>query len=320
MERPLALHESALSEPEYQAYTCILNELPPETAGAEWEAAAAQVPLGEAKGWIRGKYAVDAALLDQILRLFPATAFPASGIKRHQLLAILRLICHALAGLGVDKSLVSTQPSPLPPPPSQSSPYPKPPPPIRQGSSHTAPLTQHHHPAADEFQARTQHLAHPSRQPRSVARSRKRPGYRREQQFSSDGGRRSPTHSAPAITGTSRPASVTRSTSEKGATADESPFPSNNPFFRPPDSTAVTLPITLSPLPPRKPPSQATAPSPPPASHVPIQPPPQHPAPPPPPKLARRPSHTHSTSTANLIRPSLIAAKTTPKAPEGTLA
>lgn len=64
MERPLALHESALSEPEYQAYTCILHEIAPETAGAEWEAA--QVPMGEAKGWIRGKYAVDAALLDQV--------------------------------------------------------------------------------------------------------------------------------------------------------------------------------------------------------------------------------------------------------------
>ncbi|KIO33116.1 hypothetical protein M407DRAFT_17981 [Tulasnella calospora MUT 4182] len=63
MERPLALHESALSEPEYQAYTCILHEIAPETAGVEWEAA--QVPMGEAKGWIRGKYAVDAALLDQ---------------------------------------------------------------------------------------------------------------------------------------------------------------------------------------------------------------------------------------------------------------
>ncbi|KAG8897629.1 hypothetical protein FRC00_004011, partial [Tulasnella sp. 408] len=36
--------------------------------------------------------------------------------------------------------------------------------------------------------------------------------------------------------------------------------------------------------------------------------------------LARKPSHTHSTSTSNLIRQSLVAAKTAPKAPEGTLA
>ncbi|KIO33112.1 hypothetical protein M407DRAFT_17977 [Tulasnella calospora MUT 4182] len=309
--------------------------------------------MGEAKGWIRGKYAVDAALLDQILRLFPATAFQASTIKGPQLLAVLCLISHAQAGLGVDRSLVfsqATKPlgsdiqtpnviplaSPLPPPPSRSSPYPKPPPPIRQGSSYTAPpdgasTSGGRRISSEDTASRTSLSSNPFRRSlsqnpggiggshagsTSYARSHSAAGADDE---SSDGGRRSPTYSAPAISRTSRPPSVTRSTSRKGATLDEVPFPNNNPFFRPPDSTAVTLPVTLPPLPPRKPPSQATAPLPPPPSHAPIQPPPRHPAPPPP-KPARKPSHTHSTSTSNLIRQSLVAAKTAPKAPEGTLA
>ncbi|KIO16494.1 hypothetical protein M407DRAFT_33865 [Tulasnella calospora MUT 4182] len=226
--------------------------------------------------------------------------------------------------------------SPLPPPPSRSSPYPKPPPPIRQGSSYTAPpdgasTSGGRRISSEDTASRTSLSSNPFRRSlsqnpggiggshagsTSYARSHSAAGADDE---SSDGGRRSPTYSAPAISRTSRPPSVTRSTSRKGATLDEVPFPNNNPFFRPPDSTAVTLPVTLPPLPPRKPPSQATAPLPPPPSHAPIQPPPRHPAPPPP-KPARKPSHTHSTSTSNLIRQSLVAAKTAPKAPEGTLA
>ncbi|KAG9019064.1 hypothetical protein FRB90_006807 [Tulasnella sp. 427] len=353
MERPLALHESALSEPEYQAYTCILHEIAPDTAGSEWEAV--QVPMGEAKGWIRGKYAVDAALLEQILRLFPATAFQGSTIKGPQLLAILRLISHAQAGRGVDRSLVFTQAtkplgadiqspnvvplsSPLPPPPPRSSPYPnKPPPPVRQGSTSAHPPPPDapggRRISSEDTASRTSLSSNPFR--RSLSQNPNAniggPGssYARstsavaDDESGSDAGRRSPTYSAPAITRTSRPPSVTRASSSRrgGATPDESPFSSNNPFFRPPDSTAVTLPVAVPPLPPRKPPSQSTSTSTTPApSHIPIQPPPRHPAPPPPPKPVRKTSHTHSPSTSNLIRQSLIAAKTAPKAPEGTLA
>lgn len=69
MERPLELHVSALSEPEYNAYTCILRDIVP---GGEWETA--DIPVGEAKGWIRGKYGVDAILLDQVRRYMPPKA------------------------------------------------------------------------------------------------------------------------------------------------------------------------------------------------------------------------------------------------------
>lgn len=69
MERPLALHSSALSESEYAAYSSIvLDILPPNEpqVGQDWDRESTDIPLGEAKGWIRGKYGVDAGLLDQV--------------------------------------------------------------------------------------------------------------------------------------------------------------------------------------------------------------------------------------------------------------
>ncbi|KAG8897597.1 hypothetical protein FRB99_008054 [Tulasnella sp. 403] len=156
MDRPLALHVSALSEPEYQAYTCIFNEVVPrddggqrpqsDGLGLDWEHK--DVPVGEARGWIRGKYGVDAALLDKILRLFPTATSQPGSLKAPQFLAVLRLISHVQAGRDVDRSLVFTQaqhplgldlqrssaagevPSTSPVLPPRSTSYP--PPPIRQ--------------------------------------------------------------------------------------------------------------------------------------------------------------------------------------------
>lgn len=65
MERPLALHESALSEAEYTAYTCILHEIVGSSPNSDWSERT-EVPWGEAKGWIRGKYGVDAPTFDQV--------------------------------------------------------------------------------------------------------------------------------------------------------------------------------------------------------------------------------------------------------------
>ncbi|KAG8877842.1 hypothetical protein FRB98_006513 [Tulasnella sp. 332] len=68
MERPLALHTSALSETEYTAYSNIISELidgqgPTRREEDDWESS--DVPIGETRGWIRGKYGVDAGIIDQ---------------------------------------------------------------------------------------------------------------------------------------------------------------------------------------------------------------------------------------------------------------
>ncbi|KAG8919380.1 hypothetical protein FRC02_001712 [Tulasnella sp. 418] len=73
MSRPLALHSSALSEREYTCYAAILAELLPSVGVPQSQGGLGQVdwdsqhfPFGEAKGWIRGKYGVDAAVLEQV--------------------------------------------------------------------------------------------------------------------------------------------------------------------------------------------------------------------------------------------------------------
>lgn len=137
MERPLALHISALSEAEYSAYSSIINDIIPGhgSTGRDGDWETTEVPLGEARGWIRGKYGVDAALLDQvkpfgtsygfelqfglieaavdpalqILRLFPAGRQQDGSVKLSQFLAVLRLISHARYGAEVDRALVFVQ-------------------------------------------------------------------------------------------------------------------------------------------------------------------------------------------------------------------
>lgn len=67
MDRPLALHSSALSEAEYTAYSSIVSELiDGQGSTRRQQDESSEVPIGEARGWMRGKYGVDAGTIDQV--------------------------------------------------------------------------------------------------------------------------------------------------------------------------------------------------------------------------------------------------------------
>jgi hypothetical protein len=59
--RQLSLHISALGPKEYLAYTSALTEL---SGSSDWERQ--NVSVWEAKGWIRGRFGLSAAVLDQV--------------------------------------------------------------------------------------------------------------------------------------------------------------------------------------------------------------------------------------------------------------
>jgi hypothetical protein len=68
VERPLVLHISALSPEEYDLYTAILADLSgPAQDDHAWDR---PVDVMEARGWIRGRYGLDAALVDKVSALF----------------------------------------------------------------------------------------------------------------------------------------------------------------------------------------------------------------------------------------------------------
>ena len=63
-DRPLALHVSALSPDEYSSYTAVLAELAgPGQDDNPWER---PVDVAEARGWIRGRYGLDASIVDKV--------------------------------------------------------------------------------------------------------------------------------------------------------------------------------------------------------------------------------------------------------------
>lgn len=65
-ERPLLLHISALSPDEYESYTAVLAELAgPGHGESQWNKS---VGVMEARGWLRGRYGLDAVLVDKASR------------------------------------------------------------------------------------------------------------------------------------------------------------------------------------------------------------------------------------------------------------
>ncbi|KAK7065119.1 hypothetical protein R3P38DRAFT_3250569 [Favolaschia claudopus] len=99
--RRLSLHPSALSDAEYTLFTASLADLAETGSGVD-------VTAREARAWIRGRYqSLGGAVLDEILRLFPAT------LTGGAFFALLRLVLHVQAGracrseLGVCTSLAA---------------------------------------------------------------------------------------------------------------------------------------------------------------------------------------------------------------------
>ncbi|KAJ7177186.1 hypothetical protein C8R46DRAFT_1347034 [Mycena filopes] len=114
--RRLSLHPSALSDAEYTLFTASLGELldvdATSTNGAiDWERLS--VSVREARAWLCGRYAgLGSGVVDEILRLFPAPTLGGGAF-----FAALRLVLHAQAGRGVDRSLAFVQ-APVPTAPS----------------------------------------------------------------------------------------------------------------------------------------------------------------------------------------------------------
>ncbi|KAF9519285.1 hypothetical protein BS47DRAFT_1482251 [Hydnum rufescens UP504] len=107
VERPLVLHISALSPEEYDLYTAILADLSgPAQDNHAWDR---PVDVMEARGWIRGRYGLDAALVDKILRYFPTTPGKTDTLSTGQFFACMRLVLHAQAGRDPAKALVFVQ-------------------------------------------------------------------------------------------------------------------------------------------------------------------------------------------------------------------
>ncbi|KAJ7478268.1 hypothetical protein FB451DRAFT_1452585 [Mycena latifolia] len=104
--RRLSLHPSALSDAEHALFTASLADLA-DNAG-DW--AHASVSVREARAWLRGRYAsLPAGTVDEILRLFA----PAATLDGGAFFAALRLVLHAQAGRGVERSLAFVQ-APVP--------------------------------------------------------------------------------------------------------------------------------------------------------------------------------------------------------------
>lgn len=67
MDRTLALHISALSPDEYDLYPAVLRELAgPGQDDDSWDR---PVDVMEARGWIRGRYGLEAAIVDKVCRV-----------------------------------------------------------------------------------------------------------------------------------------------------------------------------------------------------------------------------------------------------------
>lgn len=66
-DRPLYLHISALSPDEFELYTNVLSELAgPGQDDAVWDR---PVDVMEARGWVRGRYGLDASMVDKVCSL-----------------------------------------------------------------------------------------------------------------------------------------------------------------------------------------------------------------------------------------------------------
>ncbi|KAF8322190.1 hypothetical protein DL93DRAFT_2093450 [Clavulina sp. PMI_390] len=111
-DRPLYLHISALSPDEYDVYTAVLRELAGPGQDDTLGVSDRPVDIMEARGWIRGRYGLDAALVDKILRYFqPSHTGRQEVLSAGQFFAVLRLVLHVQAGRDPAKALVFVQPT-----------------------------------------------------------------------------------------------------------------------------------------------------------------------------------------------------------------
>ncbi|KDQ07175.1 hypothetical protein BOTBODRAFT_615393 [Botryobasidium botryosum FD-172 SS1] len=276
-QRPLELHISALSPQEFSSYTAALDELGSDQSSAgSW--LEKHVPVWEARGWLRGRYGLEASVVDTILKCFHPTLGSKDTLSSSQFFAALRLVAHAQAGREIDKSLVFVQASLAP------SPRDKP-----RGLEHDGvfsdPSTAESALMASRQQRRYASEPHPDTPgdlPLPPAHLSTVNPFRRSTSVVSS------TLSAPSIQDpptTDRPGTGTDPSSLKFSTVN--PFNSGTPIAQSQSTSSTASP----PLPPRKPPLPPRSDS----SNQ--QPPPRHP----------NQSTAHATST--LMKQSLIAAK-----------
>ncbi|GJE98839.1 hypothetical protein PsYK624_150760 [Phanerochaete sordida] len=114
MQRPLTLHASALTDPEYTLYTTALLDLAGEDAAShphdDSYYAALVVSARETRAWVRGRYTELApARVDAVLKLFTPNIAPADTLSGGQFFAALRLVTHIRHGRPLDGSLVFVQ-------------------------------------------------------------------------------------------------------------------------------------------------------------------------------------------------------------------
>ncbi|GJE98843.1 hypothetical protein PsYK624_150800 [Phanerochaete sordida] len=117
MQRPLTLHASALTDPEYTLYTTALLDLAGEDAAShphdDSYYAALVVSARETRAWVRGRYTELApARVDAVLKLFTPNIAPADTLSGGQFFAALRLVTHIRHGRPLDGSLVFVQAHP----------------------------------------------------------------------------------------------------------------------------------------------------------------------------------------------------------------
>ncbi|OJA13353.1 hypothetical protein AZE42_04515 [Rhizopogon vesiculosus] len=112
--RPLTLHVSALNDLEYSLYTSSLNDLAvspdPATTHDDAHYEAMSVGIREVRAWIQGRYPIlQPADIDRILKLFYPNMLHTDYLTGGQFFATLRLVLHAAAGKGVDRTLAFIQ-------------------------------------------------------------------------------------------------------------------------------------------------------------------------------------------------------------------
>ncbi|EKM56248.1 uncharacterized protein PHACADRAFT_253274 [Phanerochaete carnosa HHB-10118-sp] len=115
--RPLTLHASALTDPEYSLYTTALLDLAGEDTFShphdDSYYAALVVSARETRAWIRGRYTeLQPAQVDAILKLFCPNIAPADTLSGGQFFAALRLVTHIRHGKPLDGGLVFVQAHP----------------------------------------------------------------------------------------------------------------------------------------------------------------------------------------------------------------
>ncbi|KAI0318367.1 hypothetical protein OF83DRAFT_30818 [Amylostereum chailletii] len=115
VQRPLALHISALNDEKYAFFTHSLsNILAPETfdrENAPYEGLSVSI-RGETRAWLRGRYQdLSVSDLDQILQLFAPLASD-STLTGNQFFALLRIVLHVRKGATLDRSMVFVQTDP----------------------------------------------------------------------------------------------------------------------------------------------------------------------------------------------------------------